>query len=297
MKIAEPSPQMIASALRGELASIDALITSIQPGIYNLAVRMLGNREDAADATQEILLKLVTHLSSFRAESAFSTWTFRVAKNHLLTAATKSRESPEVSLEGIVEGLAQGLAFNQQQTEPFGERVLQPDEKLEAKQIALGCTQKMLMSLDRDQRLSYLLDIVFGLSSEAAASVLEISADAHRQRLSRSRARLDRFTAQSCGLVSKTAACRCEKQIPAIRHRKKISAAENLALTETVFIIHPVERDEVQRNFDAIVRLGNASELIKAHPSYQAPDAMQRAIRSVLRIEGFLPANAAGLAH
>lgn len=297
MKIAEPSPQLIAGALRGELIAIDGLITSIQPGIYNLAVRMLGNREDAADATQEILLKVVTHLSSFRAESTFSTWAFRVAKNHLLTAATKSRESPEVSLDGIAEGLAQGLTFNQQQVEPFGERLLQPDEKLEAKQIALGCTQKMLMSLDRDQRLSYLLDIVFGLSSEAAASVLEISPDAHRQRLSRSRAKLDRFTAQSCGLVSETAACRCEKQIPAIRHRNKMCTEKNLVPNETVFVIHPVERDEVQRNFDAIIRLGNASELIKAHPNYQAPDAMQQAIRSVLRIEGFLPSNAGGLAH
>jgi RNA polymerase sigma factor (sigma-70 family) len=101
MKIQEPSSETIQEAIAGSLSNVDSIIGLIQPGIFNLAVRMLGNRDDAADATQEILLKVVTHLSSFRSDSAFTTWVFRVAKNHLLTASTKTRESPEVSLEGL----------------------------------------------------------------------------------------------------------------------------------------------------------------------------------------------------
>ncbi len=284
MKIQEPSHDTIEEAIAGSLSSVDRIICLIQPGIFNLAVRMLGNRDDAADATQEILLKVVTHLSSFRSDSAFTTWVFRVAKNHLLTASTKTRESPEVSLEGLYESLNQGMAFNEAQLQPFGGRTLQPDEKLEAKQIALGCTQKMLMSLDRDQRLSYILDTVFGLTSDEAANVLDVSSDAHRQRLTRARGKLDAFAASSCGLASDSAKCQCDKQIPAVRHvRSKAGDAP-----KSLFAVHRIEREEVQRNFDALVRMGNASAMIKAHPNYQAPDSMRTAIRSVLSAEGFL---------
>ncbi|MCA3237579.1 MAG: RNA polymerase sigma factor [Curvibacter sp.] len=287
MKIQEPSPQTIALAVQGQLAAIDEIIEQVQPGIFNLAVRMLGNRDDAADATQEILLKVITHLSEFRATAAFSTWVYRVAKNHLLTALTRSRESPEISLEALGDSLGQGLLFNQTLASPYGEhRVLQPEEKLEAKQIALGCTQKMLMSLDREQRLSYILDTVFGLSSTEAAAVLEVSADAHRQRLSRARSRLNRFAGTFCGLASETAACQCEKQIPAVRH---LAAAPGAAPRPLV-AIHPTEQAELLGNFEALVRLGDASALIKAHPAYRSPDRMRQAIRAVLSAEGFFSA-------
>jgi len=284
MKIQEPSSETIQEAIAGSLSNVDSIIGLIQPGIFNLAVRMLGNRDDAADATQEILLKVVTHLSSFRSDSAFTTWVFRVAKNHLLTASTKTRESPEVSLEGLYESLEQGMAFNEAQLQPFGGRTLQPDEKLEAKQIALGCTQKMLMSLDRDQRLSYILDTVFGLTSEEAANVLDVSSDAHRQRLTRARGKLDAFATSSCGLASDTAKCQCDKQIPAVRHVRSTAGD----VSKSVFAVHRMEREEVQRNFDALVRMGNASAMIKAHPNYQAPESMRTAIRSVLSAEGFM---------
>src|SRR2546423_7011406 len=97
MKITDPGIEMIHAATQGDLRAIDAVLSGIQPGIFNLAVRMLGNRDDAADATQEILLKVVTHLGGFRRESAFTTWVYQIARNHLLTAITRTKESPEVS--------------------------------------------------------------------------------------------------------------------------------------------------------------------------------------------------------
>jgi RNA polymerase sigma factor (sigma-70 family) len=105
LKICEPDAATLRDALAGSLEAVDSLITAIQPGIYKLAVHILGHRDDAADATQEILLKVVTHLSGFRAESAFATWVWRVAYNHLMTARTRKAESPEVSLDEIAEHL------------------------------------------------------------------------------------------------------------------------------------------------------------------------------------------------
>ena len=168
MKIDEPLPSTLAGALGGDLAALDALIAGIGPGVHALAVRMLGNREDAADASQEILLKVVTHLAAFRGEARFSTWVWSIARHHLLTASTRSRESPEVSLEALAERLESGLEFADRLRADRGEQVLTPQDKVEARQIALGCTQSMLMTLDREHRLAYVLDLVFGLDSAEA---------------------------------------------------------------------------------------------------------------------------------
>jgi RNA polymerase sigma factor (sigma-70 family) len=261
------------------------MLLAVQPGVFNLAVRMLGNREDAADATQEILLKVVTHLSSFRRQAAFTTWVFQIARNHLLTASTRSRESPEVSLEAIGERLRQGLAFTASLGDPLGTaRSLSPEDKLAARQVALGCTQNMLMALDRDQRLVYVLDVVFGLASPDAAQVLGITPEAYRQRLARARARLDTFATGTCGQVNRAAACRCELQLPALAH---VQAAAK-GRPPSLIAIHRHERAEAERHFDALVRLGDAAAVFRAHPTYEAPETIAQSIRVVLRAEGLL---------
>ena len=189
MKITDPGQDTIQAATQGQLLAIDSLLLTIQPGVFNLAIRMLGNRDDAADATQEILLKVITHLGGFESRSAFTTWVFQIARNHLLTAITKAKECPEVSLDAMAERLQQGLAFGAMQSDMDEHATsITPEDKVAARQVALGCTQNMLMALDREQRLIYVLDTVFGLPSKEAAEVLGISPDAFRQRLGRATA-------------------------------------------------------------------------------------------------------------
>jgi RNA polymerase sigma factor (sigma-70 family) len=280
MKIPNPSLELLRASVQGDLAAIDAVLRAIEPAVYNLAVRMLGQRDDAADATQEILLKVVTHLGGFRGEAMFSTWVFQIARNHLLTASTRARESPETSLDAMSERLQAGLDFN---TLHGGERSLTPEDKLAARQTALSCTQGMLMTLDREHRLVFVLDLLFGLPSKDGAEVTGLTADAYRQRLSRARAKLDTFTQRTCGLVQPDAACRCEKQLPALQHLQRSGAAS----APSVIAIHAVERDEAERALDGLVRISNAAELLRAHPQYRAPEAMHGAIRAVLKAEGY----------
>ena len=284
MKITDPGREVVTAATQGALAAIDELLMSIQPGVFNLSVRMLGNRDDAADATQEILLKVVTHLGNFRSESAFTTWVFQIARNHLLTASTKAKESPEVSLEAMAERLQAGLEFGAAQ-EGFHAQPgsLSPEDKVAARQVALGCTQNMLMALSRDQRLIYVLDTVFGLPSKEAAQVLDITPDAFRQRLGRARARLEAFTGSTCGLVNADLACKCERQLPAL----KWGRASGAVPAPMVLAIHRSEMMEAERQFDAFVRLCDTAALFRAHPHYQVPAALHGAIRAVLSVEGF----------
>jgi RNA polymerase sigma factor (sigma-70 family) len=284
MKITPPNPDTLRAATEGKLAALDQVLLDIQPGVFNLAVRMLGNRDDAADATQEILLKVVTHLGSFRGDAAFTTWVFQIARNHLLTASTQSRESPEVSLEAMAERLQQGLEIGETLAAHHGgEQSLTPEDKLAARQVALGCTQNMLMALDREQRLVYVLDTLFGLSSTDAAKVLDTTPAAYRQRLARTRARMESFVTNNCGLARTDAACHCHKQLPALAHQATTSRASSKPL----MAIHPVELEQAERAFDALVRVGDAAAVFRAHPDYQAPESQRAAIRAVLRAEGF----------
>ena len=292
MKLTDPGESIIERATQGELAALDAMLLAIQPGVFNLAVRMLGNRDDAADATQEILLKVVTHLGGFRRQAAFTTWVFQIARNHLLTAATRSRESPVVSLEAIGERLEHGLAFAASLGDPLGPaRSLSPEDKLAARQVALACTQNMLMALDREQRLVYVLDVAFGLASPEAAEVLAITPEAYRQRLARARAKLDHFAGVKCGQVNRDAACQCDRQLPAMAHAAALPGAQPVALVA----MHRGERAEAERQFDALVRMGDAAAVFRAHPGYEAPTTMIQAIRVVLRAEGYL--GDAGASH
>ncbi len=285
MKISDPGREVVLAATQGDLAALDAVLVAIQPGVFNLAVRMLANRDDAADATQEILLKVVTHLSGFRAEAAFPTWVFQVARNHLLTAATRHQEHPVVSLDAIGERLQEGLNFGATLGDPRGlQRTLTPEDKAMARQVALGCTQSMLMALNREQRLAYVLDAVFGLSSDEAGEVLGISAAAFRQRLSRAKLALEPFVKQTCGWANPQAACHCEKQLPALEHERKVKEAEQKV---TWLAVHRSEREEAERHFGALVRMSDAAALFRAHPHYQAPEVMLGAIRAVLNTEGY----------
>jgi len=285
MKIPDVDPDVLRAALGGHLGSIDTILLAIQPGVFNLSVRMLGNREDASDATQEILLKVVTHLAGFRGEAAFSTWVHRVARNHLLTALTQSKESPEVSLQAIAERLQVGLDLGASLPGAVsGDVSLTPEDKLAARQVALGCTQNMLMSLDREQRLAYVLDTVFGLSSLQAAQVLEITSDAYRKRLSRARETLDPFVRATCGLVNADAACRCERQLPALRHVAPLRAS---GAPISIAAVGRRELTEAEQHLGALMRMSDAAAVFRAHPEFGAPEAMIGAVRGVLRAEGY----------
>ena len=74
---------LIEQATAGDKSALESVILSVQALVFNLSLRMLGAFPDAEDASQDILVKVITHLSSFRGDSSFSTWVFRIAVNHL----------------------------------------------------------------------------------------------------------------------------------------------------------------------------------------------------------------------
>ena len=102
--------KQVELAVIGEKKALENLVRHIQDGVYRLALRMLAHPQDAEDAAQEILIKVITHLSSYRKESKFITWVYRISANHLLTTRKRRAERREINFELCQQHIDQGLA-------------------------------------------------------------------------------------------------------------------------------------------------------------------------------------------
>src|SRR5262245_48569680 len=177
----------------GDGRCLEALVLAIQDRVYGLAVRMLWHPEDARDAAQEILIRIVTRLGSFRGDSSFATWVYRVAANYLLDVRRSRLEERSYTFERFGEELDRGLS-DAPAPEASGETALLLEE------IKVGCTLAMLTCLDRPHRLAYILGEILEMEGAEAARVLEIGAGAFRKHLSRAREAVVTFTRAKCGL-------------------------------------------------------------------------------------------------
>jgi len=87
---------LVKRAIEGDKVALKGIIESIQDDVYYLALRMLANPEDAQDAAQEILIKVITNLSSFEFKSKFKTWVYRIAANYLISNKKLKIKSPRL---------------------------------------------------------------------------------------------------------------------------------------------------------------------------------------------------------
>jgi RNA polymerase sigma factor (sigma-70 family) len=266
---------LAARAVEGDAAALDTLLGALKDDVYGLAMRMLGHPTDAEDATQEILIRVVTNLGSFRGDSALRTWVWSIAANHLRGVRRGRREPEGLDFEQLDAMLAAGLAM------PVGVVDLPDDvdRSLLDEEVKLGCTQMMLTCLDRDLRLAFILGEVFELPGPEAAAILGIGTDAYRQRLSRARRRLRAFMTSTCGLVSDAAPCRCDRQVePSI-------AMSLLDPHAPVLALHPTraERDpRVLHQYRAIESVASPEVVMRSHPAYAAPETVVDRIHAMI---------------
>ena len=174
---------LIDAALAGDEKALGKLLASVQDQVFNLALRMLGTVPDAEDATQEVLVKACTRLSGFRRESAFSTWVFRIALNHLATYRKGLFAQRPVSFDVYGEDIASGREHD------VPDLAGGADRSLLERELKVSCMHGMLQCLDVEGRSAFVLGTMFKMDSRAAADALGITPEAYRQRLSRARAR------------------------------------------------------------------------------------------------------------
>lgn len=270
----------IARALQGDSGALERVLLAAQPLVFNLALRMLGRREDALDTTQEVLLRVATHLCEYRSESRFSTWVYRIAVNALLderrAAARRGRERSFTDLAQDIEGGMDRLESQGDAVDP-----VTPEHRLAAVELALVCTQGMLTALQGSQRLAYVLAEVMQFDGEEAARIAGVTPAAFRQQLARARQALRQFVDGHCGLVSPRARCTCDRQLRSLDERQ-VAWLGRSPLSDGCGA--PVLQDAVAHaGLRDIRRLQSAAQLFRSHPVYTVDASMVHQVRE--RIE------------
>lgn len=160
----DPDEQLVRRAQRGDRFAFEALVERHQARLYTLAARVLGSREDAADAVQEALLRAWLGLPRFRGGARFSTWLYRIALNAAHDQRLKRR------------------------AEPAGERPepVDPRDRFTESELS-GDLQDALNALDETFRVAVVLSDVLGCSYGEIAELTGVAEGTVKSRIFRAR--------------------------------------------------------------------------------------------------------------
>lgn len=197
---------LVNKATAGDKKALETLVIGVQDIVFNLSLRMLGTFPDAEDATQDILLKTITHLSSFRGDSSFTTWVFSIAVNHLKNYKKHMFARYPLSFEYYGDDIENGKI---QDVPDLTQNV---EKDILAEELKMSCTNVMLQCLDTESRCIFILGTMFKVDSRIAGDILEMTPEAYRQRLSRIRKKMADFLGQYCGEYG-SGRCKCKDRV------------------------------------------------------------------------------------
>jgi RNA polymerase sigma factor (sigma-70 family) len=257
--------ELVEQAKNGDRVALEKLVLRHQAWIYNIAVRMVFQPHDAEEVTQEVLVKVITRLSTFKGESKFRTWLYRIAANHVLNMKRRSAETQVTTFADY--GAAINSTPDLDLPDPKSVPVALPLLVEEAKN---GCTMGMLLCLDRKQRLVFTLGEILGASDTVGGEVVEMSADNFRQCLARARRDLHRFMNDQCGLVNKNNPCRCPRKTRGFIEQGHVDPQHLLFVPHHVERVRDVASETVREIEDVIERQHVA--IYRDHPFLQPAD-------------------------
>ena len=254
----ENSQSLIPLAQSGDQNAISDLIRLHEPFIYNLAWKFTNDQDEAKDLTQEVLIKVVTKLSTFQNKSSFRTWLYRIAFNEFMQTKRRPMEDKWKDFDDFSEKLN---AIPSPDLSPEEEE----EQIMRTKTARTRCMSGMLMCLTREQRLVYLVGEVFKIDHQTGAEAFGISKDNFRQKLSRTRKEFHNFMNNQCGLVNLDNPCRCSKKAKAMEAAGRMQTNAKLFDPEfysTISHFADAHGDEVADTVDK-----KYIEFFQKHPS------------------------------
>ena len=257
--------ELVAQARGGSREALEKLVLRHQAWVYNIAVRMVFRPQDAEEVTQEVLVKVITKLSTFKSESTFRTWLYRITANHVLNMKRRWAETRTTTFADYGDAIAgtPDLGLPDPNSMPVEVPLLVEETKN-------GCTIGMLLCLDRKQRLIFTLGAIFGAGDAVGAEVLEMTADNFRQCLARARRDLHSFMNHQCGLVNKNNPCRCPKKTRGFIEAGHVDPRNLMFVPQHVQRVRDFAPEAVREIEDAVERQHVA--VFRDHPFLQPPD-------------------------
>ena len=263
-------PVLIEQATAGNKQALEALVLSVQDLVFNLSLRMLGTFPDAEDASQDILLKVITHLSSFKGDSSFSTWVFRIAVNHLKDYKKHMFARLPLSFEFYGEDILHG------KIDDVPDLTQNVEKGILAEELKMSCTNVMLQCLDVESRCVFILGTMFQVDSRMGGEVLRITPEAYRQKLSRTRKRMADFLREYCGEFGE-GKCRCMDRVNYAIQNHRISPA-HLDFTAA----SPIPPETMLEVKEAMEEIDDLSAEFAFCKTYQSPEALKEFVQKFL---------------
>lgn len=264
---------LVQRAANGDRAALEEALAGVQDLVFNLSLRMLGTFHDAEDASQDILVKVMTRLSSFRGESAFDTWVFRIAVNHLRDYKKHLFAQRPLSFAFYGEDIRSGRAAD------APDLTGGVDSSLLAQELKLSCTNVMLQCLDPESRCAFILGTMFHLDSRDAGDILDLTPEAYRQRLSRARRRMADFLSDYCGEYG-NGTCRCANRVNYAIQNRRI-APDRLEFTAARPSETALEVTAAMEELDGLAQQFSFCRL------YQSPERLKGMLREILEGPAF----------
>ncbi|RDY60889.1 RNA polymerase sigma factor [Flagellimonas nanhaiensis] len=236
--------QLRVNAVGGDRTALEKLINNHYSFIYNVAWKMTAEPSDAEDITQDIIIKIITNLSSFKGQSSFRTWLYRLVVNHVLNMKKRHCEF----LIGTFSEY--GDVLERMPNADFPKEInSDPEKEMILKEIKYSCTAGMLLCLSREQRLLYILGAIFEIDHTLGAEIMNLSKDNYRQKLSRARKELSQFMNDKCSLITKTNPCKCNKKAKAFIEQGVVDPKKlvyNTDYVNKIFALLPVKQDSME---------------------------------------------------
>ena len=265
-------------AAAGDRKGLGELCRGLQHLVYRLALQFFSHRQDAEDATQEILVKVITNLGAFEGRSKITAWVHTIAVRHLI----KARQGALEPLVGRAEDFA-GWLDRHLSDEYRADS--EAEYRLLCGEVRIACTSGMLLCLSRDLRAAYLLGDLVGMSDSDGAAALGITPAAFRQRLARARRTMRTIIAGRCGLVDAANPCRCSRPVePSLR--EGIMPRDRLQFAVHPGVDGPIPADTLREAAAQLDEAEAIAELYRSAPAFRAPDevwaALQRSAPALL---------------
>ena len=270
-KTNEELQALVDKATAGDKEALETLVAGVQDIVFNLSLRMLGTFPDAEDATQDILLKMITHLSSFRGDSSFTTWVFSIAVNHLKNYKKHMFAQYPLSFEYYGDDIENGKI---QDVPDLTQNV---EKDILAEELKMSCTNVMLQCLDTESRCIFILGTMFKIDSRIAGDILEMTPEAYRQRLSRIRRKMADFLEQYCGEYG-GGRCKCKDRVN--------YAIQNHRINPKQLDYTAAEEISVQTMMDvknAMEDIDDLSQDFSFCKPYQSPERTKHLIQEFLK--------------
>lgn len=276
----EKDEQLIDEALKGSRPALEKLIYRHQAWIYNIALRMVFYPQEAEDVTQEVLIKIITKLSTFRKESSFRTWAYRIVINQVLNMKKSMGEKKHASdfdeYWKIIENT------------PDNELPAQENYKVEMQtlvnEVKVSCMSGMLLCMDREQRLIFILGSIFQVTDKIGAEIMDMTRDNFRQKLSRARKQMHNFMHDKCGLMNKNNPCSCEKKTKALIDCGYVDPEK---LLFNINYVHSVESTAGLRAEKLDELLEDRSQKLFRENPFQEPPDFVKSLREILNHKEF----------